>query len=136
MSYDIFVQDLPLDAKSIEDIPSDFKPKPIGKRSLIIEKIKEVAPATDFSDPTWGSIRGADWSIEVSMGDEEQCSGFAFHIRGGKEAFLVVKAILQKLELRALDPQMGGLCIVDPNATNAFRDWGANRDHVIGSGDE
>jgi hypothetical protein len=43
MSWDIFVQDLPRDAQSIEDIPRDFQPKPILPRSRIVEVFKEVA---------------------------------------------------------------------------------------------
>lgn len=86
MSWDIFVQDLPRDAATVADIPQDFKPAPIGKRADVIARIKEVVPSTDFSDPSWGQIEGEDWSIEVNIGKNETCSGFALHVRGGDEA--------------------------------------------------
>jgi len=70
MSWDIFVQDFPSDAKSIEDIPDDFKPGSIGKTSDIIERIKEVVPTADFSNPAWGTIDGDGWSIEVNIDEE------------------------------------------------------------------
>ena len=54
MSWDIFVQHFPANAKTVADIPSDFKPAPIGDRTTIIEKIKDIVPSADFSDPTWG----------------------------------------------------------------------------------
>ena len=86
MSWDIFVQDLPRDAATVADIPQDFKPAPIGKRADVIARIKEVVPSTDFSDPSWGQIEGEDWSIEVNIGKNETCSGFALHVRRGDEA--------------------------------------------------
>jgi hypothetical protein len=131
MSYDIFVQDLPPEAETLGDIPSDFKPASIGERSTIIEKIKVVVPDADFSDPSWGRILGDDWSIEINMGANEHCSGFAFHIRGGAGAFGVVEAILQALKLRALDPQAGGFFVAAPGAIDSFSRWRAYRDRVV-----
>jgi hypothetical protein len=83
MSWDVLVQDLPQEAKSTADIAPDFRPASIGKRSAIIEKIREVVPTADFSDPSWGRIDGDDWSIEVNIGTNEDCGGFALHVRGG-----------------------------------------------------
>jgi hypothetical protein len=130
MSWDIFVQDLPADARSVDDIPSDFRPAPIGKRSTLIEKIKEVVPIADFSDPSWGRIDGDGWSIEVNMGNEEDCSSFALHIRGGDTAVGVVAEILQHLRLRALDTQAGGFFTADAGAIDSFRKWRAYRDQI------
>lgn len=83
MSWDVFVQDLPQEAKSAADIPADFRPASIGKRSAIIEKIREVFPTADFSDPSWGRINGDNWSIEVNIGANEDCGGFALHFAEG-----------------------------------------------------
>jgi hypothetical protein len=87
----------------VADISAEFKPASIGKRSIVIEKIKEVVPTADFSDPSWGRIDGDGWSIEVNIGTNEDCEGFAFHIRGRDAAVGAVAAILQHLKLRALD---------------------------------
>jgi hypothetical protein len=51
MSWGIFVQDIPPDARTVDDIPDSFVPAPIGQRSFIIEEIQKVAPFADFSDP-------------------------------------------------------------------------------------
>ncbi len=131
MSWDIFVQDLPRDVKSFDDMPDDFQPSPIGHRSKIIEQIVEVIPNANFSDPSWGIIDGNDWSIEVSMGNDEICDGFAFHIRGGETAVGFVAAILDRLGLRAFDPQSGGFFEAGPAALDSFRKWRAYRDQVM-----
>jgi hypothetical protein len=129
MSWDIFVQDLPEKARTVEEIPDDFAPSPICKRSQIIDKIREIVPAADFSDPSWGHIRGDNWSIEVNMGKDEECRGFCFHLRGGDAAAGVVAAILKELKLRALDPaHESGFFTVGPDAVEAFRKWRAYRD--------
>jgi len=135
MSWDIFVQDLPRDAATFADIPPDFKPSSLGKRSDVIAKITEIVPSADFSDPSWGMIEGEDWSIEVNIGKSETCGGFALHVRGGDGAVAVVAAILNHLDLRALDSQTGEFFVAGPEAVESFRRWRAFRDRVIGSGD-
>jgi hypothetical protein len=130
MSWDIFVQDLPQEAKSIEDIPSTFKPRSIGRRSEIIERIKEVVPDADFANPAWGKIDGNGWSIELNMGDEEDCSSFAFHVRGDDAAAGIIAAILDHLRLRALDASRGDFFAPGEQAVASFRRWRQYRDHV------
>jgi hypothetical protein len=62
-----FCQAFPPDAHTVDDIPDDFKSTPLGPRAAIIEKIREVAPFADFSDPTCGSIDGDGVSSEVNL---------------------------------------------------------------------
>ena len=134
MSWDIFVQDLPVGAMTIDDIPTDFVPQSLGPRSTIIAKILEVVPSADFSDPAWGQIEAETWSIEVNLGANDTCDSFAFHVRGGDEAAGVVAAILEHLSLRALDPGAeGGLFSAGPEALESFRRWREYRNHVAGT---
>jgi hypothetical protein len=107
MSWDIFVQDFPPDAATFDDVPNDFVPASIGKRSEIIRIIKDVAPSADFSDPSWGKIDGDKFSIELSLGNDEELGSFAFHVRGDNEAAAVVSEILIRLKLRAFDTGTG-----------------------------
>lgn len=130
MSWDIFVQNIPQDVKTVGDIPSGFEPRSIGKRSLIISKILEVVPTADFTDPSWGIIQGSDWSIEVNIGKAETCKGFAFHVRGADIAAGVVGAILDHLKLRAVDSQTGEFLKVGPDAMKSFQEWRSYRNRV------
>jgi hypothetical protein len=131
VSWDIFVQDLPRDAASISDIPADFRPKTIGKRVDVIRKIRELLPEADFSDPSWGRIDSEDWSIEVNIGEDEECSSFALHVRGGDTVVGVVSGILAHLNLRALDSQTGDFFVAGPEALESFQKWRAYRDQVV-----
>jgi len=63
VSWDIFVQDFPKDAKTVDDIPDDFVPQPLIPRRELITRIQEVVPEAHFSDPAWGLIDDPDYSI-------------------------------------------------------------------------
>jgi len=94
-------------------------------------KIKELIPDADFADPSWGRIEADDWSIEVNIGVDEECKSFALHVRGGDEAVGVVAAILDHLNLRALDSQTGEFFIAGLEAPDSFQKWRAYRDQVV-----
>ena len=129
MSWDIFAVNVPLVFESIEEIPPDFKPKPLGNRSAVIARIKRIAPTANFSDPSSGLIEKDGWSIELNMGDDEICEDFAFHVRGdGDEAVEVVGRILDALGIRGFNPQTGKLFVAGPSAIASFNAWRALRD--------
>ena len=130
MSWDIFVQDIPSDARMIDDIPDDFVPATIGRRSEIIEKIKEIVPFADFSDPAWGTIEGTDYSIEVNLGADESIDSFAFHVRGDDVAAGLVSDILKHLNLRAFDGGTGDI-FDHERAAAGLKKWRAYRDWVV-----
>ena len=130
MSWDIFVQDIPKDARTIADIPDNFRPGSIGSRAQIIAKITEVALNAKFSVPAWGLVEGNGWSIEINI-PKEECNGFAFHVRGGDEAAGMVAAILKHLGLRAIDLQTGEFFVAGPEAVESLRQWRAYRDQVL-----
>ena len=134
MSWDIFVQDIPKEAKSVEDIPVGFKPRSLQlKRAEVIALIKEIAPFADFSDPSWGHIDSEHTNIEVSLGDSEVMDGFAFHVRGGDLSPMVIAEILERLGVRAFDAGGSETGIFDPaTARKNMAAWERYRDHVTG----
>jgi hypothetical protein len=134
MSWDNFVQDLPREATTTAEIPDAFRPKPIGPHAEIVKKIIEVIPTANFANPAWGLIDGGGWSIEVNLGSDEICEGFALHVRGGDEAVGAVAEILARLDLRALDSQTGEFFEAGPIALASFRKWRAYRDRSVGDG--
>ena len=132
MSWDLFVQDLPAGAKTVRDIPSDSRPQSIGTRTDIIAVIRSVIPIVDFSDPSWGVIDGDGWSLEINLGDMEECQGFAFHVRGEGAAIGAVDAILKRLNLRAIDPSSEtGIFSPGSDAVQSFDRWRSYRNQVV-----
>lgn len=131
VSWDIFIQNLPAGAGSVQDIPDDFRPGPIGRRSDLIRAIAEVVPSADFSDPSWGIIGGDGFSIEVSMGSDEIVDCIALFVRGSDIAAGVVADIVGRLGLRALDAGTGDF-FNPATAAGSLRKWWAYRDRVTG----
>lgn len=130
MSYDVYVQDFS-DVKTVDEITSDFEPKPLGPRSQIIEKIVSVFPNANFSEPNWGVIETEDGSIEINIGEKEPCDTFMLHVRGGQSAFPAVASILKAVGVRAIDCQTGEF-YNDSAGKKSFSDWHEFRDKVVG----
>ena len=135
MSYDFCVQDLPEGASSVDEIPADFAPSPLGPRQSIVEGILDVLPMADFSEPTWGRFDTDGWSIEINIGEQDPCRSFMLHVRGGLEAIGAVAAILERLGFRALDASEGGIFSADQASEDSFGKWREYRKQVVGDAD-
>ncbi len=137
MSWDIFVFDLPPEIISLQDVPKEFAPSPIGPRSEIIAKLSALYPECDFSDPSWGSLGLPGCHIEFSLGsrdkpDSDELECFVMHVRGDKRAPDVVAHILGELGLRAFDPSSkSGIFGQDPvSRSESFERWRAYRAQI------
>ena len=131
MSWDIFIQDLPEGIQSVADIPEDFRPSALGPRSELIAAILEVFPQADFTDPAWGVVDEADFSIEFNMGDRTEVRSIVLHIRGGDSAASAVERLLSHLGRRALDTGTGELFQGGSPSTKGIRRWRAHRDKIV-----
>lgn len=135
MSWDLFVLRLPEGVSDVDQLPDDFESDSIGTRASIIEKIENAIPGTDFSDPSWGKIDGAGYSIEVNVGHEDDVTSFALHVRGGEFAICVVKDILDSLGLQAIDPSSpSGLFDQRDVPHDGYHRWRDYRDRVVRDG--
>lgn len=107
MSRDIYIQDIPASAHSVQDIPDDWLPDALPiTASDVIAAVQELAPAATFSSPTWGCVALSGADVEVSLPDENPLQSFALHVRAADasgDAF--VDALLKRLNVRAFDPE-------------------------------
>jgi hypothetical protein len=109
MSWDVFVQHLPAEARRVKDIPDDYEPAPLGARAEVIEKITRVLPDVDFTDPTWGKLERENFTIEINMTDDDIISGITLHVRGSAAAVYAVKQVIDAVGGRGLDSWTGEL---------------------------
>jgi len=107
MSWDIFIQRFPDDARKVTDIPDTFTASPIGRRDEVISKIRGVLPQVDFTDPAWGVLQSDDYSIEFGLGDDDVLYGVTLHVRGSDAVLLQIAQVLSALNLRAIDSWTG-----------------------------
>lgn len=129
MSWDIFVQDLPPSAKTLEDIPDDFEPKKIFNRADLIRRIKAIVPNADFSRPAWGVVESSTVCLEFNLGESEEMTGFAIHARGFKDDAVTIAKVLDHLQVRALDSQTGDFFSLEKCDVEAWRTY---RDQITG----
>lgn len=131
MSWDIFVQDIPRLATSVDEIPDDFIPGPIASRAVILDAIQAVLPFADVSDPSWIRIDSQGVALEISIQEADPVESFAFHVRGGEHSIGAIAEILARLGLRAFDPQAQS-GIFDPStAAESLARWQAYRDRAL-----
>lgn len=135
MSWDIFAQDLPADAKTIEEIPGDFRPKPIGSRAEVVAKILHIVPTARFQpDLSWGNLDGLGYLVEIGIGKTDPCLGVAFFVRGSSpDVINVIADILDHLKLRALHTGDGNPFFDRGTALRAFESWKRYRNQVVSS---
>ncbi len=131
MSWDIFIQDLPNDVASVAEIPEDYNPRPIGKRSELIAAIRTAIPQVDFADPSCGHLNLPQCSMDVMIGNEDDVASIALMVHGGEFAAGVVCAIVGALQLRALDSETGDF--FNPSAAaESYGAWTQYRDTALG----
>jgi hypothetical protein len=99
----------------------------------MIQRILEIVPFVDFTDPASGRIQGDGFSIEVNLGHDEEVDSFAFHVCGSRnQAVGVIADILDHLNLRALDGGNEDTGFFDPEKSiESLRKWRAYRDYLV-----
>ena len=134
MSFDIFVLDLPRDVRTVEDIPPEFLPGPLGSRSKVLDAVRSVFPLVSLDSSGWATIEGPEYSVELNLGVEDPVESFALHIHGdSQEALFVVAEILNVLDVRALAPgTASGFFSLDEDGVAAFERWRRFRDGIGG----
>ena len=130
MSWDIYIQDFPTTAATVAEIPVDFQPHSLGKRSELIAKILDVIPSVDFSNYDCGTFHGGDYTIEFQMGLDEICKSIALFVRGNGNPILLIATLLECLNLRGIDSQTGEFFNAE-EARTSFSSWQRYRDQVV-----
>ncbi len=122
MSWDIFIQRFPDEARRVADIPDTFAPPPIGPRDEVISKIRAALPDARFDEPSWGTLQGDDYSIDFGIGDDEVLHGITLHVRGSDAVLPHINSVLRILDLRAIDSWTGEF--FDPSvAAHSLARW-------------
>lgn len=108
MSRDVFVQDVSRGIRSIDEIPDDWEPGPLGVTyDRVVRTVRSHAGRVEAASPDWIHVEGDGLHIELSIDpDSEPLMGFAFHDRSSDpvSSRRFMHAVLDDLGLRAFDP--------------------------------
>lgn len=118
MSWDVFVFNAPQHIATMDEIPHDFLPPPLGPASDVGRRLRAGVESVDLSDPTCGRLLGETWSIELSMGADDPVEAIMLYVRGGGDDVLAVIArIAAAVQARALDISTGEFLTGDLSQT-------------------
>ena len=123
MSWDVFIQDLPDSTRTIAEIPDDFEPLALGRRSDVVKTIQECF---NLPHPLQSSVFTVDLagsSIEIWVGDDDPCRCVALHIYGGVDAAPAVARLLNCLGRRGLDTVSGEIISADSDIDASVATW-------------
>jgi hypothetical protein len=129
MSWDVFVQDLPPDVRSIKDVPDEYQPRPLGRRDEVIGRIRTVFPDVDFSDPSWGHLRQEGFAVDISMEEGDPVTGVTLHVRGSDDAVGAVVDLIAAIGGRGVDSWTGEL-FDQAIAFHSIRRWRAYMEEI------
>jgi hypothetical protein len=129
VSWDVLIMKVPAGVKKMEDLPPEFD-HVLCALTELPDRLRSVFPEIDLTDPTWGDLEGADYSIEFNIGKEDPCEAIMLHVRGGQGAFEPIRKLCTLTGWAALDDGE----FIDFSADDAakgFNAWRDYRDRVI-----
>lgn len=133
MSWDISLFNAPPEI-AVEEIPRDYEPVPLGSVAEILDRLQAAFVDLDLSDPTWGDLERAGWSIEFNIGREDPVQSIMLHVRGGGDDVVqVVRETAHILGCRAFDCSSGEF--IEDEGRDGWADFQAFRDRGIGQAD-
>lgn len=131
MSWNVLLSVVPEGFESMEDLPRDFRPPPIGPHGAVEDALRRAVPAIDLADVNWGVIDGPGWLVEVNIGRADPVDTIMLHIRGGgDDALPVVFQVAGELGCRPLDMSTGELLESD-SAADGWWGFQEYRDGVV-----
>ncbi|MFC7964954.1 hypothetical protein [Streptomyces cinereoruber] len=126
MSWNVLLLPLPAGLVSIDDLPADHEPPPVGSRADVHDALRAAVPGIDLTDPAWGVLLGPAWVIELGIGEDDPVESVMLHVRGGTDDVLpVIFRIARALGCRPFDCSTGDL-LADgaPAGWHAFQTFG------------
>ncbi|MET9922911.1 hypothetical protein ABZZ04_38515 [Streptomyces sp. NPDC006435] len=131
MSWDVFLLRLPDDITSVQEIPADHTPAPLGRRDDVLAAVARAVPEADLSDPGWGTLSGPTWSIELNIGSNDPVESIMLHIRGsGDDVLTPVFRLAESLRCGVIDCTDGEL--IAPGQSSGWHSFQQFRDQVVG----
>jgi len=108
VSWDVFIFAAPTTVTTVDEIPPDFDPPPHGAAAEVRRRLRAAFPALDLTDPAWGHLSDAGWSIDLNIGPDDPVHAITLHVRGGGETLMpAIAGIAASVGGRALDVATG-----------------------------
>ncbi len=133
MSWIACLLTLSPNAKTLDDIPYDYKPEPLGSVAEVLSLISELFPDVDCSDPTWLRLDREDYIVEFMIGSEEPVTSIGFRPHGCDSFMDALQLLCEQTGCRAIDTSDGALIDFNDNPMQGFHCWREYAQQVLGS---
>jgi len=131
MSWDVSICKFPQHYATVDEIPSDQMPIPLGTRAEIHRAVLEVFPGTDWKGPVWGVWDSEYGAIEFNLGDSDPLEGFMLHVRAGAEVVGGIVQLCIDNGWQGVDLNTGEFVEVVEDPEQGLELWRAFRDRIL-----
>lgn len=131
MSWDVTIMKFGQSYGSVEEIPDDATPLPLGSTADVHAFVTKFFPGTDWSDAAWGIFDSPFGSIEFNLGKDDPAESMMLHVRASNEIVAPIVAMCREYGWNALDCSTGELLEKSENPAEGIEVWRAFRDKVL-----
>jgi hypothetical protein len=104
MSWDVFLQKFPQEARQPQDVPDNYVAPAIGSRAEVASALRRLFHDVESADDSFVTVQSSSFAMEIILGDEDPCSHLLLHVHtDGLEATKAILRIAKHLGLRAID---------------------------------
>lgn len=130
MSWDVFLHKFSRRYSSVNQIPQDEQPLPLGSLTEVQRAVSSIFPGTNWADPTWGVYDGAFGSVEFNVGDDNPVRSLALHVRADKAVIGGILQLCERIDCQAIDPTDGSFLDQSENPSAGLEKWSRYRDQI------
>jgi len=126
MSWDVLIFNFHGPFPSKEELNAkDFRPPPVGEVDLVRKKLSKSISEIDWSDPSWGILRGDGFRMEFNLQKDGIVQSFMIHIYGGGNPLPIIHKLCVDNDWFAFDTSSGWLDREDPSdkGWQAFQEY-------------
>jgi hypothetical protein len=82
MSWDVMIMMAEGTPLSLQELPRDWLPKPMGDAAQVRAAISNSLDGVDWSQPAWGTFAGDLFTFEINIIATGSVDAFSLHARG------------------------------------------------------
>ncbi len=131
MSWDVSIINFSRPYESVEQIPHDEEPLPLGTRKAVHEAVLQFFPSTSWNDPAWGVFDSPCGSIEFNLGSDDPAQSMMLHVRASNKIVPLIVAFCKEFGWSAIDSGTGEFLERSENPEAGLETWRAYRDQVF-----
>jgi len=123
MSWDVLLLSVSPDVRTINDLGDDFAGESLGTPTEVAHRLRQIFPALDLTDPSWGVLATEEYSVEFSIGDDNPCLSLMLHVRGPESAIEPIQRLCENTGWLAFDTSDGDLIDFSNDPAKGLRQW-------------